>query len=102
MVGGNRTQLALPLPVNKKRSGLRVAGLFAGIGGVELGLSRAGHRAELLCEWDPSARRVLRAHFGHVPLSGDVRDLKSLPEIDLLSAGFPSQDLSQAGQTAGN
>jgi hypothetical protein len=33
--------------------GLRVAGLFAGIGGIELGLHRAGHTTELLCERGP-------------------------------------------------
>jgi hypothetical protein len=35
---------------------LRVAGLFAGIGGIELGLARAGHHAGLLCEIEPGAR----------------------------------------------
>lgn len=42
---------------------LRVAGLFAGIGGIELGLHAAGHTSEILCEIDPHASRVLKAHF---------------------------------------
>jgi len=96
----DRTQLTLPLRA-RKGQGLRVAGLFAGIGGVELGLSRAGHHSELLCEWEPTAQRVLRARFPSVDLRGDVRDLKSLPDVDLVTAGFPCQDLSQAGRTAG-
>ena len=93
-------QLDLPFST-PTQNGLRVAGLFAGIGGVESGLAKAGHHSEILCEWDPSAQRVLRARFEGLPIAGDVRSLKSLPKIDLLSAGFPCQDLSQAGRTAG-
>ena len=78
-----------------------MAGLFAGIGGVERGLQTAGHHSELLCDVDESAQRVLRHRFPDVPLFGDVRALKSLPKVDLVAAGFPCQDLSQAGRTAG-
>jgi DNA (cytosine-5)-methyltransferase 1 len=80
---------------------LRVAGLFAGIGGIERGLNQAGHESVLLCENDPGAQAVLRRRFEDVPLVGDIRELKSLPEVDLVAAGFPCQDLSQAGRTAG-
>lgn len=80
---------------------LRVAGLFAGIGGIELGFHQAGHRSELLCEVDPAAQEVLRAQFDDVPLVGDVRDVDTLPKVDIVAAGFPCQDLSQAGRTAG-
>jgi DNA (cytosine-5)-methyltransferase 1 len=80
---------------------LTVAGLFAGIGGIEAGLHRAGHRTVLLCESAPAAQRVLRERFGDVALVGDVRELIGLPEVDLCTAGFPCQDLSQAGRTAG-
>src|SRR5690606_11088514 len=77
-----------------------VAGLFAGVGGIELGLRRAGHEAALLCEFDPGASAVLEQRFRGVRLHGDVRTLAALPrEVDLLAAGFPCQDLSQAGQT---
>lgn len=79
-----------------------VAGLFAGIGGLELGLSRAGHRARLLCEIDDGACAVLRHRFAHVPLHRDIRELESLPDdVQLLVGGFPCQDLSQAGKTKG-
>lgn len=81
--------------------GLRVAGLFAGIGGIELGLHAAGHETELLCEIDDGAQAVLREHFPELPLVPDIRDLASLPDVDLVAAGFPCQDLSQAGRTAG-
>lgn len=86
--------------VGQARS-LTVAGLFAGIGGIEVGLTDAGHRTAMLCEIDPHASKVLRAHFPSIPLEADVRDVKSLPSVDLVAAGFPCQDLSQAGRTAG-
>jgi DNA (cytosine-5)-methyltransferase 1 len=80
---------------------LRVAGLFAGIGGLELGFARAGHHAEFLCELDAAASAVLADRFPNVPLVGDVRDIERLPTVDLVAAGFPCQDLSQAGRTVG-
>lgn len=80
---------------------LTVAGLFAGIGGIELGLHAAEHETVLLCEIEPAAQQVLREHFPHVPLTADVRELRSLPEVGVCAAGFPCQDLSQAGRTAG-
>lgn len=80
---------------------LRVAGLFAGIGGIELGLQASGHETTLFCEFDPSAQLVLRDRFPAVPLAPDVSKLEALPDVDLVTAGFPCQDLSQAGRTAG-
>src|SRR5688572_23571476 len=78
-----------------------VSGLFAGIGGLERGLSRAGHHTALLCENDAAAAAVLADRFD-VPLHGDVTTLEYLPaETTLVVAGFPCQDLSQAGRTAG-
>ena len=85
--------------------GFRVAGLFAGIGGIETGLRRAvGDRLEttLLCESWAAARQVLGTHFPDVELHDDVATLRDLPgRLDLLAAGFPCTDLSQAGRTAG-
>jgi DNA (cytosine-5)-methyltransferase 1 len=81
---------------------MKVAALFAGIGGLELGLHRAGHETVLLAENWPIAAAVLARRFPEIPNEGDVRELRSLPgRIDLLTAGFPCQDLSQAGKTAG-
>jgi len=76
--------------------------LFAGIGGLELGLQVAGHVTVVLCEiWDPAVA-VLSARFPEVPNLGDIREVRALPRgIDLVTAGFPCQDLSQAGNTAG-
>lgn len=80
----------------------RMVGLFAGIGGLELGLHRHGWSTELLCEIDPGAQAVLAERFPDVPLTPDVTGLRSLPSgIELVAAGFPCQDLSQAGRTVG-
>lgn len=79
---------------------LTTIGLFAGVGGIELGLSRAGHRAEMICEIDPGAAEVLRRRFG-MRVKPDIRTLGAFPKVDLIAAGFPCQDLSQAGRTAG-
>jgi DNA (cytosine-5)-methyltransferase 1 len=78
-----------------------VAGLFAGIGGVETGLARSGLESELLCEWWEPARAVLADRFPGVRLEGDIRELRSLPKVDVVTAGFPCTDLSQAGRTRG-
>lgn len=81
---------------------MRFAGLFAGIGGFELGLSQAGHEAALLCDVLPASRAVLQARFPQTDYHDDLTTLRSLPrEVDAVCAGFPCQDLSQAGRTAG-
>jgi len=81
---------------------MKVVGLFAGIGGIEEGLHRAGHSTSLLCEIDSAACAVLENHFQGVKLHQDIRTLKKLPpDTELVAGGFPCQDLSQAGQTRG-
>ena len=90
---------------------VQVAGLFAGIGGIELGFQLGrwgagalGRRVEtrLLCEWWPPAQQVLATRFPGVELHPDVRELREIPRgVDVLAAGFPCTDLSQAGRTSG-
>ena len=72
-----------------------------GVGGLERGFQDWGHHSVLLCEADARAREVLALRFPKVRLSDDVRDLKDLPECDILTAGFPCQDLSQVGRRKG-
>lgn len=81
---------------------MTAVGLFAGIGGVEEGLRRAGAaEAELLVDnWGP-AQEVLRDRFPDAKLEGDVATLPAAPKVDLMTAGFPCTDLSQAGRMAG-
>lgn len=84
-----------------KRS-MKVVGLFAGIGGIELGLSKAGHDTLMMCENDAAAGAVLDSKFPDIPRVEDVREVDKLPRgTELLAAGFPCQDLSQAGVTRG-
>jgi len=78
-----------------------VVGLFSGIGGIERGLCDFGGEATLLAEsWGP-ARQVLAARFPEVPLVGDVREIRALPTVDVVTAGFPCTDLSLAGRMEG-
>ena len=75
---------------------LRVASLFAGIGGFDVGLERAGHRVVLQVEKDPHCREVLAHHFPGVALLSDVAEVlpHALDTVDLLVAGFPCNDCS--------
>ncbi|MDP9916733.1 DNA (cytosine-5)-methyltransferase 1 [Variovorax boronicumulans] len=81
---------------------MKVAGLFAGIGGFELGLAESGHAAELLCDILPTSQAVLKHRFPGAELVSDIVDMNALSsDIEIVTAGFPCQDLSQAGNTAG-
>lgn len=85
----------------KQQSSLRIASLFTGIGGFEVGMHRAGHRTVLMCESDSFAQQVLHHRFPEIDLCSDVRCLTSLPECDIVTAGWPCQDISLAGTTSG-
>ena len=76
-------------------------GLFAGIGGLELGLHAAGFEPSLLCEIDPDASAVLAEKFPTAQRHSNIETLHELPPADVLCAGFPCQDLSMAGTKTG-
>lgn len=79
---------------------MRIGSLFSGIGGLELGLERAGvGRAVWQCEQNAYCREVLARHWPEARRYEDVRDLvgASLPAVDVLCGGPPCQDLSDAG-----
>ena len=80
---------------------MRVCSVFSGIGGFEVGLGRAGFNTVLMCEKDSAARAVLEKRFPDVQLEPDITKLKELPACDVVTAGWPCQDLSQAGRTMG-
>ncbi len=82
---------------------LRVGSLFSGIGGIDLGLERAGFTITWQCEKDPWCRKILTKHWPEVPKYEDVQtlDAQTVEPVDLLAGGFPCQDLSVAGKQAG-
>lgn len=89
-------------------SKLKVLDLFSGIGGFSLGLERTGgFETVAFCEIEPFPRRVLAKHWPEVPCYEDVRTLTAARlssdgvRVDVITGGFPCQDLSVAGKQAG-
>jgi DNA (cytosine-5)-methyltransferase 1 len=88
-------------------TGLNYMSLFAGIGGMDLGLDRAGMHCVAQVEIDPYCRRVLAKHWPNVPRHDDVRTAadwwlsEERPAVDVICGGFPCQDISAAGRRAG-
>jgi DNA (cytosine-5)-methyltransferase 1 len=87
---------------------LRVLDLFSGIGGFSLGLERTGgFETVAFCEIEPFPRRVLAKHWPEVPCYDDVRTLtadvlrRDGIAVDVITGGFPCQDLSFAGKQRG-
>jgi len=82
---------------------MRAIELFAGIGGFRLGLQAAGIEVKWANDIDPKCCAVYRAHFGDQSvIHDDIACAKwSIPEHDLLTAGFPCQPFSSAGKKEG-
>lgn len=81
---------------------MTIGSLFSGIGGLELGLERAGLGPVLWqCELDPFCREVLAKHWPNVTRFDDVTRPRNYPAVDLLCGGFPCQGNSSAGNRRG-
>ena len=82
---------------------MKVGSLFAGIGGFDLGLERAGFEIAWQVEIDPYCQRVLAKHWPAITRYGDIRevDWHAVEPVDLLCGGFPCQDISLAGKGVG-
>jgi DNA (cytosine-5)-methyltransferase 1 len=82
---------------------MKVLSLFSGIGGFDLAFRNLGHEIIGACEIDEYARRVYGKHFPGVTIHNDASTLSpdSLPQFDVLCAGFPCQAFSIAGKRRG-
>lgn len=83
---------------------MRVGSLFSGIGGLDLGLERAGMEIAWQVEIDPFCRLILEKHWSNVPKYGDIRQVRGdeLEPVDLIASGFPCQPVSVAGKKRGS
>lgn len=82
---------------------LTVGSLFSGIGGLDLGLERAGMQVIWQSEIDPYACRVLQKHWPEVPNHGDIKqiDWGNVVRPNVLCGGYPCQPFSQSGRRQG-
>ena len=86
---------------------MKVLDLFSGIGGFALGLEAAGFETAAFCEMDLYAQKVLKKNWPGVPIYDDVRRITADRlvsdgiGVDVITGGFPCQDISTAGRQAG-
>jgi DNA (cytosine-5)-methyltransferase 1 len=95
---------------------LKVLDLFAGIGGFTLGLEKTAlYETVAFCEWDENCQKVLNKHWPKTHCYSDIKSLEyhngylyseecgvaGLTNVDVITGGFPCQDISYAGKGAG-
>jgi len=82
---------------------MKFGSLFAGIGGIDLGLERAGMECVWQVENDPYAIKILEKHWSNVHREKDVKEVgkHNLEPVDLICGGFPCQPHSFAGKRRG-
>lgn len=87
---------------NKLLKGYTFIDLFAGLGGFRIALESLGANCVYSNEWDVHAQKVYAENFGDTP-EGDITlvDENSIPEHDILCAGFPCQAFSISGKQRG-
>ncbi len=82
--------------------GFRFVDLFSGLGGFHLALNRLGGECVFAAEWQPHLQELYEKNFGLLP-AGDLTMVcpSDIPDHDLLTAGFPCQPFSKAGEQLG-
>jgi DNA (cytosine-5)-methyltransferase 1 len=83
---------------------MKIGSLFSGYGGLDLAVTKlTGAEVAWHCEWEDAPSQILEAHFPGVPNYRDVSkvDFTQVEPVDILTGGFPCQDLSTAGKRAG-
>jgi len=86
---------------------MRHVDLCSGIGGFALGFEWAGlSKPVLFCDIEPWSRKIIRKHWHDVPIAEDVKELandpeRTVPDCEILTAGYPCQPFSQAGKRKG-
>ena len=83
---------------------MKIGSLFSGYGGLDLAVMNVtGAELAWHCEWDDAPSKILEKHFPGVPNYRDVSkvDFTKVEPVDILTGGFPCQDLSLAGKRAG-
>lgn len=83
---------------------MKIGSLFSGYGGLDLAVSEIFDAdVSWHCEWEDAPSAILEKHWPNVPNYRDVTkvDWTTVEPVDILTGGFPCQDLSQAGGRAG-
>ncbi len=86
---------------------MRHVDLCSGIGGFALGFEWAElSKPVLFCDIEPWSRKIINKHWPDVPIAEDVKELandpeRTVPDCDILTAGYPCQPFSQAGRRKG-
>lgn len=83
---------------------MKIGSLFSGYGGLDLAVTAVtGAEVAWHCEWDDAPSKILEKNFPGVPNYRDVSkvDFTQVEQVDILTGGFPCQDLSVAGKRAG-
>jgi DNA (cytosine-5)-methyltransferase 1 len=83
---------------------MKIGSLFSGYGGLDLAVMNVtGAEVAWHCEWESAPSAILEKHFPGIPNYRDVSkvDFTQVEPVDILTGGFPCQDLSLAGKRAG-
>ena len=83
---------------------MKIGSLFSGIGGIELGFEKVGgFETKWFVEKEPYCQAILKKHWPKVPIYKDITkvNFKEIEQVDIITGGFPCQDISNAGQRKG-